>query len=146
MHFSNDSRGFTLIELLVVIAIIGILASIILASLSAARVKGMDAARIADIKSLESAMELYYDSNGHYPQSCAGVADSGLTMVALATCLVPTDIGSMPAILISDGDQYVWSNGIYGYGLYVYTSSGVRCRTGINVNPGWWGSPATCAF
>ena len=63
----NTGRGFTLIELLVVIAIIGILSSVVLASLNSARQKGRDARRIADIKQLQLALELYYDANGSYP-------------------------------------------------------------------------------
>ncbi|QQG38223.1 MAG: type II secretion system protein [Candidatus Kaiserbacteria bacterium] len=59
----NAQRGFTLIELLVVIAIIGILSSVVLASLNSARKKGRDARRIADIKQLQLALELYYDAH-----------------------------------------------------------------------------------
>lgn len=61
-------RGFTLIELLVVIAIIGILSSVVLASLNTARAKSRDARRIADIKQIQTALELYYDANSsNYP-------------------------------------------------------------------------------
>src|SRR5579864_21753 len=62
-------RGFTLIELLVVIAMIGILASIVLASLNSARQKGRDARRISDVKEIQLALELYYDANGSYPNA-----------------------------------------------------------------------------
>lgn len=67
MIFFNKKRGFTLIELLVVIAIIGLLASIITASLSTARAKGRDAKRIADIRTIQLALEEYYNDNGSYP-------------------------------------------------------------------------------
>lgn len=59
--------GFTLIELLVVIAIIGVLASIVLASLNTARRKSRDARRISDIKQIQLALELYYDSTTPIP-------------------------------------------------------------------------------
>jgi len=70
--------GFTLIELLVVIAIIGILSSIILASLNSARKKGRDARRVADIKQIQLALEMYFDTHGEYP---AGTSVSDLSVL-----------------------------------------------------------------
>lgn len=69
--------GFTLIELLVVIAIIGILSSIILASLSGARMRGRDGRRIADISQLKLALELYYDANRTYPTVLSSLTAPG---------------------------------------------------------------------
>ncbi len=66
--------GFTLIELLVVIAIIGVLASIVMVSLSTARGKGRDARRISDIKSIQLALEEYYNDNLKYPTSLSTLA------------------------------------------------------------------------
>ncbi|MDO8561734.1 MAG: type II secretion system protein [bacterium] len=51
-------RGFTLIELLVVIAIIGILSTVVLASLNTARQKGRDARRLEDLKSIANAIAI----------------------------------------------------------------------------------------
>ena len=62
-------RGFTLIELLVVISIIGLLASVVLASLSSARIRARDVKRVADMMEVRTALESYYDANGHYPNS-----------------------------------------------------------------------------
>ena len=67
--------GFTLIELLVVIAIIGILSSVVLVSLNAARTKALGVKKIIDLRQIETALQFYYDDHGSYPASattCAG--------------------------------------------------------------------------
>lgn len=63
--FGSLRRGFTLIELLVVIAIIGILSSVVLASLNTARDKGTDAKIQSEIRSIQVNAEIYYDNNGN---------------------------------------------------------------------------------
>lgn len=61
------TAGFTLIELLVVISIIGILATLVVANLNAARVRARDAERKSDLKNIETALRLYFNDNGTYP-------------------------------------------------------------------------------
>jgi prepilin-type N-terminal cleavage/methylation domain-containing protein len=63
----KPTRAFTLIELLVVIAIIGLLSSVVLASLNSARLKASDAKIRGDLRSLSTALEFYYDKYGQYP-------------------------------------------------------------------------------
>jgi len=78
----NKNQGFTLIELLVVIAIIGILASVVLASLNGARKKGADAAIESNLNNMRPQAELYYSDQT--PNSYSGVC-SNAQMVKMET-------------------------------------------------------------
>jgi len=81
------TRGFTLIELLVVIAIIGLLSSIVLASLNTARLKARDAAILSELNQLAVLVELEYNENRSYvglqrnqwstPVACANMSFTG---------------------------------------------------------------------
>ncbi|MEI7452190.1 MAG: FISUMP domain-containing protein [Candidatus Falkowbacteria bacterium] len=96
----NRKSAFTLIELLVVIAIIGILATIAVVALQNARAKARDARRIADVKQIQTALELFFNDQGRYPTtaefgigSIYSTTTNGTTsyMVKIPTAPTPND-------------------------------------------------------
>ncbi|MEI7777687.1 MAG: type II secretion system protein [bacterium] len=64
---SIRKNGFTLIEILVVVSIMGILLSIVMENIGSAQARSRDHKRISDIKSLQLALEQYYDGNNAFP-------------------------------------------------------------------------------
>lgn len=68
----QNKSGFTLIELLVVIAIIGLLSSVVLASLNTARAKARDALRKESLVEIQKSLEMYYSDHGSYPLPYGG--------------------------------------------------------------------------
>jgi prepilin-type N-terminal cleavage/methylation domain-containing protein len=80
---NNKKKGFTLVELLVVIAIIGLLSTLSVIALGNARQKARDAKRVADIKQIQTSLELFYSDARSYPASLTfgtgQIATSGIT-------------------------------------------------------------------
>ncbi len=68
----KTQKAFTLIELLVVISIISLLSTIIMSNISTARAKARDVERKQDLRSIATALELYYTDNNAYPLGGAG--------------------------------------------------------------------------
>lgn len=91
------TRGFTLIELLVVIAIIGILASIVLASLGSSQAKARDARRMSDVNSYQKALALYLSTSGSYPIIAATTTlDGGGSDTVSAVLVAAQDLPTAP--------------------------------------------------
>ncbi len=121
-HPTVLNKAFSLIELLVVIAIIGILSSIVMASLSSARLRSRDSRRVADMKQVQIGLELYYDEFGSYPR-CDNQANA-------RECF-----GDMTVELNSKG--YIPSKDVkdpllgasYSYVPLAISSSGTKCKS-----------------
>ncbi len=82
MHNNFSRQGFTLIELLVVIAIIGLLSSIVFASLDSARKKAKDATIKSEVAQMRKLMDFVYDDTGSY----ASMQQAGWVTTTYPTC------------------------------------------------------------
>ena len=115
--------GFTLIELLMVIVIIGLLSSIILASLNNSRNKGLNSQIRSQLVSARTAAEVYRDRVGNYGPSVEGSCtqggshlfkDTASGMVNFAT--VSNYPASVSLVCYSDGTNWAMSASLVGGG------------------------------
>jgi len=123
----NNFRGFTLIELLVVISVIGLLASVVLVALNSARLKARDAKRKADLKQLNTALNLYYQDNNAYP-NCVGWVYSTdptwNTTSCLYTALKPY-LSKLPLDPTNNSNS-PWVTGDYSYAYISSANSNLQ--------------------
>ena len=166
---NKNKTGFTLIELLVVIAIIGLLSSVVLASLNGARVKARDVNRAAEIKQLATVIQFYVnDNNGIFPSNagclngwcCLGHGNAGTCWTtasgyhgstALDNSLSPKYISKIPDDPLNNtsryGDAYMYRidndvNGTYATLHWGVENSSPSSQTCAGGTVGYWGAGA----
>lgn len=113
-NLRSRKSAFTLIELLVVIAIIGLLATLSVLALNNARAKSRDAKRLADVKQLQTALELYFNSVGHYPTTeefASGKIESYSPTVGTTTYIVEIPSAPTPpdGICSTSDNTYIYT-------------------------------------
>lgn len=111
MFFKN--KGFTLIELLVVISIIGLLSSIVVASLNTSRVRASDVAIKADLKGIATSAEAEASNmDGRYNTTGIAVTSSSCSTLGTPNTILqnPNIQSAMKHIKATNGGQDVFCN------------------------------------
>lgn len=143
----NARKGFTLIELLVVIAIIGLLSTLAVVALNSARQRSRDAKRVADIRQIQTALELGFSETNGYPVGSSLVLGTGTGLVlcnaggaqfvaAQSSCGAGTVyMGLVPANPAPNGAPYTYTSasGSSSYSI-TFTLEGTTGQLGSGPN------------
>lgn len=102
-------RGFTVAEIVVVIAIVSILASVVIFNAVSGSKRSRDVDRQADLRTLQSAIELYKQKYGRYPERCTpanpGLAGSWSGQSGTNFACVPGEQYIMGHVDVDDYDR-----------------------------------------
>ncbi|MBU0625689.1 prepilin-type N-terminal cleavage/methylation domain-containing protein [Patescibacteria group bacterium] len=84
-------RGFTLIEMLTVLTIIGFLSSVGYVSYESAKVSARDTKRVSDMKQIQTALELYFETHSSYPSD--GTPGDDGQLIGFVETKILSDVG-----------------------------------------------------
>jgi type IV pilus assembly protein PilA len=117
----KNNKGFTLIELLIVVAIIAILAAIAIPQFSQYRIKGYNAAALADLRNARTTEEAFFSDWQGYASSALGVPTAAGTIlpvpvtfgvVAVALGAIQVGPPAIPSAITSINFSVSQSDGI----------------------------------
>lgn len=108
----KNTRGFTFIELLVTVTIIAVLSAIAAVNFASTGQKSRDAKRKADLETIRSALELYRNDEGSYPQ-----------LTTASGCITSTTIASATVSYLAPIPKDPRDDGTHTY-CYKYTGTG----------------------
>lgn len=103
----KKKSAFTLVELLVVIAIIGILSTLAVVALQSSRADSRDAKRLADVRQMQKALEMYFLENGTYPSDISSGIASGSAVYMAQVPVAPTPADGS---CTSEYNSYIYSS------------------------------------
>ena len=83
----KSHKGFTLLELLIVIVVVFVLAIIIVPNLVSGPARARDSQRKADLRTIKTALENYYNTNSSYPTSLQVLTEGSVPFIKT----LPTD-------------------------------------------------------
>jgi type II secretion system protein G len=117
----ESQRGFTLLEMMVVVAIIAILAGILIPNFTRARAQAQTAACIGNMKTIATALELYYTDKESYPVATSASIDSAFMQNTMSGYLsiLPHDPAAQPNTFYMLTTVSAASNaGVAGYTIW----------------------------
>lgn len=122
----QKTRGFTLIELLVVIAIIGILAGLVVVSMSGGEEVANDARVKSDLDQIRATAEILRVKNGNYD----AVATDGDVTTLLTDCNSYDVTSSNTCAVFDNAGNWCASASLQGGGTWCVDSTGYAGNSG----------------
>jgi|SRR5579884_992283 len=111
----EKQRGFTLLEMMVVVAIIAILAAVLIPNFTHARAQAATSACMANMKTIATAMELYYTDNQQYPNVTKAPVSSIAALSAYMGNQNPVDPAGSGSYEVSASED---SSGVWTYDIW----------------------------